>query len=79
MTLVHVLHHGMPLCAFTTLPPVHWPEHSKWVGLDDPGAEQDVTCDKCRRVMLLMRNKVDTSDIPEAGEDWFSKARRVDP
>ena len=57
MNLVNILHCGIPLCVFTTRPPGEWSENNKWVRLNDPGVERDVTCDRCRRVMLLMREQ----------------------
>lgn len=41
---VHVLHHGLPLCRFSTGAPVFWPDGHRWVGLDDP---DPVTCTQC--------------------------------
>ncbi len=33
--MIHILHHGYPLCLFTSRPPNDWPEGHLWVGLVD--------------------------------------------
>ncbi len=33
--IVHVLHHGLPRCGFSTTLPVEWPPEHKWISLDE--------------------------------------------
>lgn len=42
--IVHILHHGLPLCRFSTAVPRDWPEGHRWTGLDAAG---DATCREC--------------------------------
>jgi hypothetical protein len=41
---VHILHHGLPLCRFSTALPRDWPEGHKWTGLDEI---EDARCGAC--------------------------------
>jgi hypothetical protein len=43
-TVVHILHHGWPLCAFSKEQPGAWPQGHKWVRLE---AKEDATCSGC--------------------------------
>jgi hypothetical protein len=38
-----------------------------------------IMCTSIGLILLVRRKKVDTSDIPEATEDWFKKATLVRP
>jgi hypothetical protein len=42
--VVHILRHGLPLCRFMPLAPVHWPRNHAWVGLDE---RDDANCPAC--------------------------------
>ena len=51
---IHILKHGLPLCAFQPGPPVHWPDGHQWVREHEwPKA----TCPGCRKVNAVDREK----------------------
>lgn len=45
---VHLLHHGLPGCAFTADAPSTWPPGHSWVDLSSKGS---VTCQHCKDYM----------------------------
>ena len=45
-SVIHILHHGRPLCCFSSAVPSDWPPGHLWVGLY---AEKSVsTCPDCK-------------------------------
>jgi hypothetical protein len=46
--IVHVLHHGYPLCGFTTLIPREWPGFQLWVPIRDAHL---ATCPQCSEAL----------------------------
>lgn len=51
---VHVLHHGLSLCRFTTDLPGNWPIGHRWTGLDD---RAPVNCPGCLRVLSAIDHR----------------------
>lgn len=43
--MIHILRHGLPLCAFTSDVPRDWPPDHTWVGVEDA---KDSDCTDCR-------------------------------
>jgi hypothetical protein len=53
---VHILHHGWPLCGFSTRVPREWPEDHRWVRIDSDDANC-VGCIGVRANIAAERNR----------------------
>ena len=43
--IVHVLHHGFPLCGFSLKIPREWPKQQAWVSITNL---EDANCEDCK-------------------------------
>ena len=52
--MIHIVHHGQPLCGFSCEPPMRWPPEDAQVGLE----RQDVaTCPRCKAIAFEMEDR----------------------
>jgi hypothetical protein len=58
--IVHILHHGLPLCRFSDKPPCDWPDGHRWVGKDE---RMDATCAGCIACDII--ETVKRAKVPE--------------
>jgi hypothetical protein len=64
---VHILFHGFPLCAFTLMLPVDWPEGNKWVYNGDPAANCPGCLERAPSVPLMAAGVTSGKPAPSSG------------